>query len=363
MLRFNESSGAMICDEESIYLERRRTHFDENIRSLLEPEISKELNIEAAYGGAGYPPFHYEVVRKARKAIKKLAGKRDNLTLEDVAKETLKCFQSIVRRRVDEKLRFYFGFNLDELNQGFFEKDGKKFEIKQESVKKKSREIASFKNKSQPLKNIFENKAAVMGYDEKNGFQAYHISGDVTVLSFLTGFESVGSGKYGAGMAFARTFNKKFHYERRKGFDPVDGMILLFSSILEARNYFIDIGGYFSLIFIDGNARNSGKRYIDFDPHRVKLASEVVTANLNGLLKMDRTRKLVEKILFDDSNSGKKITEDDTSEKNMLDDLEDEFFREVDKPEILRYILRGYKIDPGNLREEEIKILKGGEGE
>ncbi|MCD4783532.1 MAG: hypothetical protein K8T10_06845 [Candidatus Eremiobacteraeota bacterium] len=353
MLRFDKSSGAMICDEESAYLERRRTHFDENIRNLLEPEISKKFDIEAAYGGAGYPPFHYEVVRKARKAINRLAKDRDSLTLEDVARETLKCLRSVIHRRIDDKLMFYFGFNLDELNQGFFEKDGKKFDIKQDSVKKKARDIASFADKSEPLKNIFENKAAVMGYDKKEGFQAYHISGDVTVLSFLTGFESIGSGKYGAGITFARTFNNKFHCERREGFNPVDGMILLLSSIIEARNYFIDIGGYFSLTYINGNEENPEKKYIDIDPQKVKLASEVVTANLKRLLGMDKTRSLVEKILFKDNPPG----------EGMLDELEDEFFREAENPAILKYILRGYKIDPGNLRQEEVELVKRGEEE
>lgn len=350
MLRFDKSSGAMICDEESAYMERRRTHFDENIRNLLEPEVSEKFDIEAVYGGAGYPPFHYEVVRKARKAIANLVKDRDNLTLEDVARETLKCLRSVIHRRVDDKLKFYFGFNLDELNQGFFEKDGKKFDIKQDSVKKKARDIASFNSKSEPLKNIFENKAAVMGYDKKNGFQAYHISGDITVLSFLAGFESIGSGKYGAGIAFARTFNNKFHFERREGFDPVDGMILLLSSIIEARNYFIDIGGYFSLTYINGNEENHEKRYIDIDPNKIKLASEIVTANLKGLLGTDKTRYLVEKILLGDNRL----------DESMLDELEDEFFREADNPVILKYILRGYKIDPGDLREEEIELVKQG---
>ena len=76
-----------------------------------------------------------------------------------------------------------------------------------------------------------------MGYDYKSGFQAYNLSGKATVISFLTGFESVGSGRYGAGVSFARSFNRRFLSERREGFDPVEGMLTLYLSAIIAREF------------------------------------------------------------------------------------------------------------------------------
>ncbi len=342
MLKFSDTSGAMICDEEAGYFERRRTHFDENIRNLLTPEISDRLGLEAFYGGAGYPPFHYEVVRKSRLAIEKWAKDRASGTMEDITRITLECMQQTIHRKVDDKMRFYFGFNLDELNQGFYLKNEEKIDITQECVKNKAREMSDTSAKAHHLRNIFNNEAVIMGFDPKNGFQAYQLKGNVTVMSFLRGFESVGKGKYGSGVSFGKTFDQRFLSERRAGFDRVEGMILLLSSAIEAKKHFIDIGGYFSISWINGDAKNPDERRMEVPPHRVKLAEEAVYAHLRGLLDRQKTGEIVEKLIFGNTPA---------------EELEDELFASVEEPELLEFILRGYKIDPENLREEEKALV------
>lgn len=342
MLKFSDSSGAMICDEEAVYFERRRTHFDENIRNLLSPEISEKLGIEAFYGGAGYPPFHYEVVRKTTQAVERWAKDRTSGTLEELARITLECMQKTIHRKVNDKLRFYFGFDLDELNQGFYKKDDEKIEITQECIKKKAREISDTSAKAQHIRNIFDNEAVVMGYDPVNGFQAYLIKGNVTVMSFLRGFESVGKGRYGSGVSFGKTFDQRFLSERRGGFDRVEGMILLLTSAIEAKKHFIDIGGYFSISYLDGRGKTPAERCLKVAPHRVKLAEEVVYARLRGLLDHEHTLRLIDKIIFSET---------------PLNDLEEEFFASTEEPNLLEFILRGYKIDPEDLRQEEKNLI------
>jgi len=343
MLRFNDHSGAMICDEETTYFERRRTHFDKNIRNLLTPEISDKLGIEAYYGGAGYPPFHYSVIRKAVSSIRKWAEDRTDGTFREVAGITLDCMRDEIRRRVNDKLRLYFGFDMDELNQGFYMKGDRKIEIKQECVRKKAREISDYTDKSEPVKNIFSNDAAVVGYDSIDGFQAYNLRGTATVLSFLTGFETIGPGKYGAIIAFAKSFNRKFIVERRAGYDRVDGMILLLTSAVEARRFFIDVGGYFNIVYINGKGSCHKERVLELASHRTKLAEEVVFANIRGMLDRKDTENLIRQLIFEDI---------------PIDEAEEKLFDGADDPDILEYILRGYKIDPKNLRTLEREMIR-----
>ena len=346
MLKFSNTSGAMICDEEAVYFERRRTHFDENIRNLLTPEISERLGLEAFYGGAGYPPFHYEVVRRACKAIEKWAQDRTSGTLEEVARITLECIQQTIHRKVDDKLRFYFGFDLDQLNQGFYKKNDEKIEITQDCIKENARKMSDTSAKAPHIRNIYDNEAVVMGFDPVNGFQAYVMKGNVTVMSFLRGFESVGKGKYGSGVSFGKTFDKKFLSERRAGYNRVEGMILLLASAIEAKKHFIDIGGYFSISYIDGDAKNPDERRIEVLPHRVKLAEETVYAHLRGFLDKQKTEEIVEKLIFGNT---------------PVEELEDELFASVEDQELLEFILRGYKIDPENLREDEKALIEPSE--
>ena len=95
LLKFSRDSGAMICDEESTYFERRRTHFDENVRNLLIPYLADKYRVEAIYGGAGYPPFHYEVYRGAARRIRTSVKEMSRLTVRDVARATLESFRGL----------------------------------------------------------------------------------------------------------------------------------------------------------------------------------------------------------------------------------------------------------------------------
>src|SRR4030042_1716124 len=142
-IKFDRYSGAMISDEEYWFLRRRRSYFSDCIHPLLSPEISEKYNLEAVYGGTGYPYFHFEVVEKARKRLLNLkpgevAKGAKNVpfdTVENVGKITLEIIHQVAQRYVNNHLKFVYGFTIDDYNRGFFTENGKKYEIKQDAVK------------------------------------------------------------------------------------------------------------------------------------------------------------------------------------------------------------------------------------
>jgi len=375
-LRFDEYSGAIISDEESWRLRRRRTFFCDNIHSLVTPEISDALHIEAVYGGIGTPAIHYETVTKTQQKLMDLFRRRnepeikkqlaplerttnrnkdiscslkhnaelsnglrspENLpllyrTTSDISKIALENLQKTIRRRVDDRLRFLYGFTSEDLNRGYFELQGEKIDIKQENVKNKALEIATLKDKSEMARFEVENHACLIGYDKRHGFTAYCLKGEISVSSFISGgFESLGTGKYAGGQAFAEFLNKKFLAERTKGFNHVEGMIELIYSAIQCALYFSQVGGYFSIVYIDGRGKDHQSRYKEIFHHRAKLATEIVHSYKTGYLPRNITYQLINDLIFEDANEDK---------------IESRFFKAVKDRKKLEYFLRAYKLDP-----------------
>jgi hypothetical protein len=353
-LRFDEYSGAIISDEESWRLRRRRTLFCDNVHSLVTPEISDAFHIEAVYGGIGTSAIHYETVTKTQQKLLDLFRRRNEPeikkqlyhTTNDISKITLENLQKTIRRRVDDRLRFLYGFTSEDLNRGYFESQGEKIDIKQENVKNKALEISTLKDKSEIAKFEIENHACLIGYDKKHGFTAYCLKGEISVSSFVSGgFESLGTGKYGGGQAFAEFLNKKFLAERTKGFNRVEGMIELIYSAIQGALYFSQVGGYFAIVYIDGRGKDHASRYKEIIHHRAKLASEIVHSYKAGYLPRNITYQLINDLVYEDANEDK---------------IEARFFKAVSAKggsasggknrKTLEYFLRAYKLDP--LRKE-----------
>ncbi|MFH1230166.1 MAG: hypothetical protein V1709_01575 [Planctomycetota bacterium] len=359
-LRFDDYSGAIISDEESWRLRRRRTVFCDNVHSLVTPEISDAFHIEAVYGGIGTPAIHYETVTKTQQKLLDIFKHRNDpeikkqlyKTIGDISKITLENLQKTIRRRTDDRLRFLYGFTSEDLNRGYFvaggdpdvstqtrlgrESQGEKIDIKQENVKSKALEISTLKDKSETARFEVENHACLIGYDKKHGFTAYCLKGEISVSSFVSGgFESLGTGKYGGGQAFAEFLNKKFLAERTKGFNRIEGMIELIYSAIQCSLYFSQVGGYFAIAYIDGRGKDHASRYKEIIHHRAKLASEIVHSYKAGYLPRNITYQLINDLVYEDAKE---------------DTIEGRFFKAVKDRKKLEYFLRAYKLDP--LRRE-----------
>lgn len=332
-LKFNKHSGAMLCDEEYIDIRWRRCFYLDSIHSVLSPSTSDLLKMEAIYGGVGNPSVHYEVINNVRNKLDKIVagpdGKEKIKTGEDIGKITLDATHSITRRKVDDVLKLLYGFTTDDFNQGFTEIEGKKVEIKQDSIKDDARKIVSFKDKREYLKPVFENKVALMTYDRDYGFILYCIKADTGVLSLVSGgFETLGKGVYGSGRAFGNYFKDRYLFQRREGMDRVEGMCLLIASAIEARDYYLGVGGYFNIVYLDGEKNTHEERYKEIYHHRVKLATEVVTGFLNNELTKDKTYEILNDLLFEDRSE---------------EEGEEKMWHYAKNHKRLALLLRGYK--------------------
>lgn len=344
-LRFDAYSGAVIADEESWHLRLRRTYFGDNLRSLLSPAVADQLGIEIVYGGVGNPAVHHETYYETYRFLN--SGKSDApipRTVEEIARTVLSNLQKTLRRRADDKLKYLYGFTSDDVTRGFFEVNGEKYDIKQESVKERALKIATLKEKATPGVPLPDDHALVAGYDPENGFSMYCLKGEISVVSLVSGgFESLGSGKYAAGMSFAKFLNRKFLSERKKGFDRVEGMVELISSALTAASYFAQVGGYFSIVYINGRGKSHAERYHEIYHHRAKIATEVVMAYGRGYLPKAITYELIDGIVFGDME---------------FEAAEEEMFKRSKNPAELELVLRGYKIDEGRRSPLECSFIK-----
>lgn len=334
-LQFSPSSGALMCDEEYWYLRRRRSFFLDNIRNVIPEDVSEALQIYAGYGGWGHPGFHEEVIQRTRETILKMwkDGKSaELLDLENIAMVIRRVMEEVRRRKIDDMLKFLYGFTVDELNQGFFVENGEKIEIKQDAVIKAAKGIISYQTKNGMTEAIFKNKCVFTGYDPTWGFRGWHINAENTVCSLISGgFEAIGAGMYGAGIEFSRILNRITLDQRRKGFDRVWGVIALIEATLNAWEHFHEVGGGLHLVLIDGKAKNKANRYRELSDHVMRLAHEMVTAVRFGMADYQTIYPLMEDLIFNQVNLK-------TVEKSFIDTAE--------SPSNLKKLLRGYKFYP-----------------
>ena len=336
-LLFDGQRGAILSDEEYWFLRRRKSFFGDNLHSLLEDAQAEAWNLEAVWGICGHPAFGAEVVSgirikirdKEEEAKKKGIRKPPFAALRELGMLGLETVREVVRRRENEKLRFLYGFEADDLLRGSFEADGKTWEIKQDAVKKAALEILEGGNKAQMYKNIFSNFGILLGWDPEEGIAHFHVNAEIGVLSMVSGrFEAVGTGKYASGMSFADFLGRHTLCRRRKGFDPVEGTYELLLSAVVAANSFHEVGGDFHMAVVDGTAKTHAARCRFIDEDRMRLATEAVRGSREGFVPRKAALETVEAAVYGD---------------DPFERIEDRLFRAASDSKALERLLRGYK--------------------
>ncbi|MHC5036807.1 MAG: hypothetical protein ACYTHM_05795 [Planctomycetota bacterium] len=323
-LRFDAHSGAMVTDEESWHLRRRKTYFSVGLFELL-PIPGHPGPVCAALGCAGDPNYHHEAVRRARAAL----GEARCETVEEAGRIVLKAMHETTRRIVDDRLRFLFGFATDDLNRGAFAVDGEMHEIKNAAVLKRAREIVEGKEKVAGRDLVPPNETCLMGSDPAGGFQMFCLKESDGVLSFNAGgFESLGPGRYAGGMRLGGGLGQRTLASRREGFGRKEGMRLLLDSVLDAGEHFGMVGGHLHILTVDDRLPPDSRiRHLPFD--RAMLATETVRGCRGGYLPEPGALDLLEEIVFG---------------KASLSALEGRLFEAASDAEHLDLYLRGYKI-------------------
>lgn len=337
-LKFNYKSGAIITDEEFFIGGRRRVHTTDNLQSLITEEMSNELNLEAVFGGAGNLSVVNDIITKIKSRLQQQYNEykrtgNENLifkNVEDISRTAMKVFQEISHDKVNKKLFGLLGFTIDDFNRGYFEREGVKYEIKDDKMITKAMDIIMMK--SSGMKDIQEVEAIIIGTDEESGFNAYDFYGGMTHLYISTSlYNSVGAGSTTTSLAFANMINSLELDQRRNGVDKVFGIVELIKITNQAAIKNSEIGGYYDIIYIDGNGKNHGERFFDINGEKTQLLKEIVGAFDNNLIQKDVCFELVERIVF----SG--IAFD-------FNEAEAAMFNNSSDKEKLNLFLRGYKV-------------------
>jgi hypothetical protein len=325
VMKLDKHSGALISDEERWAPMFRRTFFSRNLHLLIERESGNGAPHSALLGWVKNPGASHEIASSAKKT---LSDAERVPTVYEVTRVVLDSIRDAVRRRVDDSMRFLYGFTSVDLKRGSFTSDGKKYDIKQGSVKKRAMNMMTWKDKNNAMKKVYGNQAVVAGYDPTHGFNCYALDLEEWFFYLMPGiFESIGPGKDLSVVTLARFLNSMTLEERKRGIDRVKGMIELIHSAGEAATFNHEVGGYTHIVYVNGNGKE-GERLIEVSGHPAKVAGEVVFALKQGFLTERTGHRLVEEIIYEGA---------------PFEEVEEAMFTKAKKGALLEKLLRGYK--------------------
>ncbi len=330
-LKFNNDAGAIISDEEywNVFF-RKRMHGD-NLHRLLSPEQSETLGIQVVYGGVGYPAVHRDVIENTRRIIQDTIDEKGVSSIQrvkDVARIAFDCLQIAIRRRIDQKLKFYYGFQTQDLNACRFRVDDETYPIESTLVMDNARKLASRETQDTLLKAAMDAKAAVFGYDT-DGMTGYYLSGENSIMGYVhEGFEAIGTGKYASGLVFGQDFKAKTLKMRQNGYEPAEGLYALIDSAFLAGEHFKEVGGNYNIVIVNRAASKATDRYRQIFDDNARLATEIVRAVRSGYLRKEQAVHLIDEMVF---------------QNKSLQATEKKLFQLSENSDALMFILRGYK--------------------
>jgi hypothetical protein len=337
-MKFNDHSGAMVCDEERTLDLKRRLCTVDKIQRVVPDVLISEQNTCAYVGNTGTLSYGHELQNRIREFVTTEYQKEKNkisaipekfLTIEELAEKSYSIMCDIKHRLINEMLMGRYGFETKDFIQGFYKKNNKKYDIKQDDVVKGAEECITFKRRDEFLDRVFINLSVVAGFDPKNGFQIFKLSlYQYTCEPCTTFLQSEGSGVDACDIFFSELVRKKNQADRRVGIDPVEGVIALIQATNVSLRVNIGIGGYFNIVVMDMNKEKPEDRAVEFNDNRAKLSMEIVDAKFMGFLKEDNCKDLINRLIF---------------KHEPFESVHKKFFKAVEKPAELGRYLRGHK--------------------
>lgn len=334
-LRFDLNHGALCIDRESWHIWRRKTYFSDHLYLLVEEGMADEHGLELAYAGVGHPAFHLEVCERARPLIHDYVTKGGKPEAEKAAHLVMEAFSEAHRRRINDKLRFLYGFGGEELLAGQFTHHETTTPINQDLVKQRA--LAILKGTEAPgyapLAPPIE--ACIVGIDRHHGFSAYVIKDADGVVSFQScGFEAIGQGRVAAAEQFSKYLNRMFLDQRRKGLGRDEGWLVLLEATLEACDHFGQVGGGVRAVELNAEGAKRKDRVRLLSDHPAKLALEIVRAAKETLLPRRDAIDLITMLV---------------DKEGDFPAVERELFSRASNVIKLEKVLRSYKVDTAPL--------------
>ncbi len=340
-LKFNDHSGVLCIDSESWHLLRRKSYFSNRIYAVSPPSVADEPGVALLYAGVGYPAFHHEVAERAARAMAGTAAAKIE-TVHDAARIVLDAFVEVRSRRVNDRMKFLYGFDVENLKRMDAPEDGNTAA----QVQKRAYELAGGKEKPAYPPLTCSNDACLIGIDSADGYSAFALKEKDCVLSFQScGFEALGHGRYGAAARFAKLLNGLFLDHRREGVGFRKGLFTVLDAMVEAFEHYGQAGGSISLGMIDAEAAPGKGRVRIIEDERGDLMVDTTRLFRNGLINHEAACSLLEKIAAPGADPA-------IIEKEMFDSAKD--FTVAEK------LLRGYKIvEPGVPAAVSMEDIRG----
>lgn len=338
-VKFNQYHGVLICDEQRGWNEENlKVYAVEKIKRAVPIKIQQRYRLAACYGNTGTSSIGDELRwlipkrlgEELQRRVEKL-GKYPEvfMTIEELAYFAFNIQCQMKHRRVDETLVGKFGFTTSDFIRGSYEKEGKKYEIKEDTVIRAADEHITWKSRGEDGKAVHLNAGIIAGFEPKEGFRIFHLSLFEHICEPVQElYLSDGSGRDMCAPYFTEYFNAKSIPERRGDIDPVEGLITAISAVNKAVLHNVGVGGYFNIILIDGRIPDNEKIMWQIADHRSKLASNIVSAYNAGFISTEVARKAIEDIFY---------------QQKPFSEVYQFFFNNTkDKKELSRF-LRGYK--------------------
>ncbi len=336
-IRFNEFSGAMVCDEQRGWnSENMIINAADKIKPVISDEITREQGIVACYGNTGTSSIGDELKFNIRKKIqteyqqlKDRLGKvpKEFATMSELARWAFEMQTKLKREHIDQTISGRYGFTVNDLCRGFYMRDGEKIEIKDSAVVNEVHDAVTWKGRTGEMTSVFLNAGIIAGYDPKEGFRIFSLSmiefGYYPVQEI---FLADGSGRDMASLYMTEYSNRKTVPERRGAINRVEGIFEMINAVNAAYRNNIGVEGYLNIILFDGTAPVEN-RMQQINDDRAKLAAEIVRAWEARFLRKTVAMELIESLLW----GGASWAATDA-----------EFWKQVSRPDALFDLLRGY---------------------
>jgi len=337
-LKFNSHAGALVSDEEMWSIRFRRKMYLDNLHSLIESDISDALQLEVAIGGAGYPSLLFEMVEGTRREVRRLFQQAQQnpmacavRTVQDVGKIALAQMHKAIRRRLDLRMKFFYGFDSADLMRGFYEVDGVRVDIKQEAIKSGAKRTGEGNDGSRVIKPLLETTAALFGYDRDSGFTGYYLDAKHGIMAYNhEGWEAIGKGKYISGASLARWLNRQSNPRRKAGYAPAEGLFQLLRAGLDAADLSHQANPDLHIVLIDGSKATHAERYREVEDDVGRQACEIVRVEMAGFIAEADAQDLIDRLVFQGESPV---------------NVEQRLRRKAAHPELLSFLFRGYKQD------------------
>ncbi len=337
-IKFDNDSGAMICDEQRHWNpERLKIYAADKIRSIIPGNVIEKYGIAAAYGNTGTSSIGDELRMTIYREIENIYAERcrekdgppeNFMSLEEVAMTAWRVMCRMKHRHIDEHLLQKFGFTTAEFVQGYYEKNEEKIDIKNDEVVRDALDVIAKVPHFKGPDAIFGNSGIIAGFDRKEGFQIYKFSMREALFEPVeSGYLALGSGGDTTNFVLPRFFNRTGVECRNCGVDKTEAIHAMLDAVDMASEHNLGVGGYFNIILFDRKKRLPEGSFMEINDHRSKLSVEAVKAARAGYIDDKICCKILEGLIFEGENT-------DWGEKELWKDAKDKHG--------LHRLLRGY---------------------